>query len=206
MICRREQFAVQSGLSRQLDPAGKKTALRFALDGLLDRSRTRSMASAVARTVHRHRQMDPAHAINMERRDLLDLAVLDRNKRSAFRAAFPDVPALQIAAEDNMRPLVENGGLMHMRERPIVVALVDQVLDGAWRIIRVSLHPAQAGVQDADIEAAGNRRRISGDKIVRDVALPEALAVQGTLRSGSSKVSGLRAENTLTLSGRAAGG
>ena len=125
--------------------------------------------------------MDPAHAINMERRNLLDLAVLDRNQRSAFRAAFADVAALQIAAEHDMRPLVEDSGLVHMRERPIVVALVDQVFDGAWRIVRVSRHAAQAGVQDADVEAAGNRRRIGRDQIVRDVALPEALAVQGNV-------------------------
>lgn len=65
--------------------------------------------------------------------------------------------ALQIAAEYDMRPLVKDSGLVHMRERPVVVTLVDQVFDGAWRIVRVSRHAAQAGVQDADVEVARNR-------------------------------------------------
>ena len=115
----------------------------------------------------------------MKRRNLLDLAVLDRDKRCAFRTAFADVPALKIAAEGDMRPLVQDGGLVHMRERPIVVALVDQVLDGARRIVGVAAHAAQTGVKDTDVEAASHGRRISGDEVVRDVALPEALAVQG---------------------------
>lgn len=134
---------MQPGLPGQFNSAGKKTALRLAFDGFLDRVAheidgvSRRMARA-----HRHRQMDPAHTIDMKRRDRLDLAVLDRHKRCTFRAAFADVPALQIAAEDNMRPLVENGGLVHMRECPIVVALVDQVFDSARRIVCVSRHSA----------------------------------------------------------------
>ena len=100
--------------------------------------------------------MGPAHAINMERRNLPDLAVLDRNQRSAFRAALANVATLQIAAEHDMRLLVEDCGLVHMRERPIVIALVDHIFDGARRIVRMSRHSAQAGVQDADVEAARN--------------------------------------------------
>ena len=37
MICRREQFAVQSGLPGQFNSAGEQTPLRVALDGFFDR-------------------------------------------------------------------------------------------------------------------------------------------------------------------------
>ncbi len=67
---------------------------------------------------------------------------------------------------------------MNMGQRPVVVSLVDQVLDGARRIIGMAPHAAQPGVQDTDIEATRRRGRISGDEVLGDIALPEALAVE----------------------------
>src|SRR6266849_9548692 len=122
--------------------------------------------------------MDPANYIDLERRNLLDLAVLDRNKQCAFGAALPDMPALKVAAKCDMRPLVQNCGLVNMGQRPVVVSLVDQVLHGARRIIDVAPHAAEPGMEDTEIEATSRRGGISGDKVLRDVALPEALAVQ----------------------------
>ena len=81
----------------------------------------------------------------------------------AFGTAFPDMAPLKIATECYMWSLVQNCGLVNMGESPVIVSLVDQVLDGTRRIVRVPVHPAQAGVQDADVEAAGNRRRICGN-------------------------------------------
>jgi hypothetical protein len=62
-----------------------------------------------------------------------NLAILDYDKRRAFRATLADMSALEIAAKHDVRSLVQDGGLVNMHERPIVVALVDQVLDGARR-------------------------------------------------------------------------
>ena len=70
VIGRCQQFAVQPGLPRQLNSAGEQTALRVARDGFLDR-----LADAIddirrrAALIHRHRQMDPAHEIDMKRRN-----------------------------------------------------------------------------------------------------------------------------------------
>ena len=51
--------------------------------------------------------------------------------------------------------------------------------------------PPKAGVQDADVETARNRRRISRDEIVCDVALPEALAVQRDIQMRQAEGLGL---------------
>ena len=122
--------------------------------------------------------MSPSNDIDVERRNLLGLAILDRNKRGAFGAALADMATLKIAAECDMRPLVQNGGLVHMGQRPVIVSLVDKVLDGARRVVGMAPHAAESGVQDADVEATGRRGRISGDEVLRDIALPKALAVQ----------------------------
>ena len=68
--------------------------------------------------------------------------------------ALPDMAALKIAAKGDMRPLVQDGSRVNMRERPVIVALVDQVLDSARRIIGMAAHAAQPGVKHTDIEAA----------------------------------------------------
>lgn len=67
---------------------------------------------------------------------------------------------------------------MHVAECPIVVSLVDKVVEGAGGIVLVAAQAAESGVQDADVESAGNRRRIGRGEVVGDVALPEALSVQ----------------------------
>ena len=86
--------------------------------------------------------------------------------------------ALKIAAKCDTRPLVQNCGLVNMGQRPVIVSLVDQVFDGARRIIEMAAHAAQPRVQDTYIEVTGRRGWISGDEVLRDVALPEALAVE----------------------------
>src|ERR1700730_2492221 len=114
--------------------------------------------------IQRHQQMDPANDIDVERRNLLDLAVLDRNKQCAFGAALPDMPALKIAAKGDMRPLAQNRGLVNMGQRPVIVSLVDQVLHGARRIIGMASHAAEPGMEDTEIEATSRRGGIGGDK------------------------------------------
>src|SRR6266536_285451 len=128
--------------------------------------------------IRRHQQVGPSNNIDIERRNLIDLAVLDRNKRCALGTALPDMSALKIATECDMRPLVQNCGLVDMGHRPVIVALVDQILDGARRIIKMASHATQPRVQDTDIEATGRRQRISGDEVLSYVALPETLAVE----------------------------
>src|SRR5687768_11655759 len=106
--------------------------------------------------IHRYRQMDPAHAIGVQRRDRVYLAVLDCNEGDAFGAALADMAALKIAAKHDMRPFMQDRGVVNMRERPVIIAFVDQILDGARRIIGMASHSAEASVQDTDVEAAGD--------------------------------------------------
>lgn len=69
--------------------------------------------------------------------NICDLAFLYRDKACAFLAALTDVPSLQIAAENNVRVLVKDRTLVHMRQSPISVSLVDEVIEAARSIIGV---------------------------------------------------------------------
>src|ERR1051325_9985401 len=87
--------------------------------------------------------------------------------------------ALQVAAENDMRILVQNAGLMHMRQRPIIVTLVHELIETARRVILVrSIHASEGGMQHADVEAAFERRGISRREIVCCRRHSEALAMQ----------------------------
>ena len=77
-----------------------------------------------------------------------------------------------------MRLFVENAGLVDMRQRPIGVTLVDQIIEGAGRIIGMPCGAAESSVKHADIEEAIEWRRVGGHEVVGDVALPEALAME----------------------------
>ena len=57
------------------------------------------------------------------------------------------MPSLEIAAKCYMRSLMQNGSLMNMGKRPVVVTLVDQVLDCARRIISVAAATGRAACE-----------------------------------------------------------
>src|SRR5947209_1654446 len=107
MVRRCEQFAVQIGLPRQLNSAREKTAVGVVFNSALNR-----LPDAIdhigrgAAMIGRHQQMDPAHAIDMQRRDCLDLAIVDRDEGGAFGAALANMTALKIAAKHDMWPLM----------------------------------------------------------------------------------------------------
>src|SRR5258705_10477239 len=108
---------MQLRLSRQLDPAREQTALRGALDGALD-CLADDIDNIYQRTtlIHRYLQMAPAHDINGKRRNLLNLALLDRNERCALRTALSTIPALEIAANCYMQPFAQIEGSMNIRK------------------------------------------------------------------------------------------
>ena len=101
-----------------------------------------------------------------------------------------------------MGVLVEDRPLVDVAQRPVIVAFGDKVIDRAGRIVRVISHAAHTGVENADIEYIVNGLRIRGGEVVGDIALPEALTVKRDISSSSMNVSGLRAGNTLTPSGK----
>ena len=67
---------------------------------------------------------------------------------------------------------------MHMAQRPVVVALGVQLIQAAWRIARMRRVALERGVQHADVEPAGDRRRVVGGEIFGGFLLAEALAMQ----------------------------
>jgi hypothetical protein len=63
-------------------------------------------------------------------------------------------------------------------ERPIVVAVVDQLLEGIGSVGGMAaVAPLAGGVQYPDVEPTGVRRRVVAGDVVGHVALPEAAAV-----------------------------
>ena len=68
---------------------------------------------------------------------------------------------------------------MDMAQRPVLVAMVDQLLDRAGGIGLVPFTPLAGGVQDADVEQPRYRRGILAGNIGAHVAAAKAVAVHG---------------------------
>ena len=117
----------------------------------------------------------------MQRREFRNLPILDRHEVGALGAGLPDMPALEITREYDMRMLVKDLSIMDMTESPIVVSLGNEFIDGTRSIVLVARRATQRRVQDADIEHAGLGIGIAGHEVVGDIALSEALAVQRDL-------------------------
>src|SRR3569832_1504471 len=67
---------------------------------------------------------------------------------------------------------------MHVTQRPVVVAMVSKLLDGAGRVGRMAISGARAGrVQQADIEPSFGRRRIRQSQVLGNTALGKAATV-----------------------------
>ena len=82
----------------------------------------------------------------MKRGNVYDLAIFDGDEASGLLADLADMPTLKIAAEYNMRVLMENRRLMDVRQRPIIVAFVNELIERAGRIVGVTSHAAESGV------------------------------------------------------------
>jgi hypothetical protein len=48
--------------------------------------------------------------------------------------------ALEVAAEHDVGVNMENAAVVDMRERPVVIALVDEILERAWRVVGVAVN------------------------------------------------------------------
>ncbi len=87
--------------------------------------------------------MRPADDIRLDGSKVGNLAILYGDKAGAFRTGLADMAALQVAAEDNVRVAVKHVTLMHMRERPIIVPLVDEIIEAARRVIGMTAYAPQ---------------------------------------------------------------
>ena len=109
---------------------------------------------------------------------------MDADQGGAFGAFLVDVAALEHAGEhDPAGVFGEMGAQMDVAERPVLVAVGDELLDGAGGVVLVHAVPA-GGVEQADVELAGLRRRVVLGDVVLHGAVGEPLAVDDDVQAG----------------------
>ncbi len=118
----------------------------------------------------------------MSGRTPVDVAVRDVDQHRALGSAFAHAAALEIAGEDDPRIARQHLELMHMAERPVVIAARCEVLHRARRVGGVGRAALARGVQQADIEPAFDRRRVGEGEIFAGHPVREAAAVHRDLQ------------------------
>ena len=110
--------------------------------------------------------------------DIDGFAVLDRHHGRTLGAGFTDMAALEVAREHNIRVLMQHLTAVHMPERPVVVALGDQLVEAARRVGGVTFASFQGGVEDADVEDVGHWIGVTGKEVFGHRPFRKAPAVQ----------------------------
>ena len=150
------------------------------------------------------RALRPADDVQRTVLDAGDTAIFHRDERGAFGAGFARVAALKISRKDDPRlARFQFRADMHVPERPVIVALRFQIGDGAGRVVFVAFESRRAGVEQADVQIAGDGRREGSGEIFGDRRRREAAPVDGDaeileeMRAGCLVVGNVR-----TFSGR----
>ena len=179
MFGRYQKMIMDFGTAGQLDAASEQPAIGAVIDRLLDGFPHALQCFGIAVTaIDANLEMCPADDIGVERTKFDDFTLLDGDEIRALGACFADMPSLKVSGENHMGILVENNAVMNVTERPIIVALGHEVIERTGCIVRMAVHAAHAGVQNADIEDAVDRLWVRGGEVVGNIALPEALAMK----------------------------
>ena len=179
VFSRSDQGMVNVGLAGQFNAACEEPAVCVVCYGAFDRGSHTVRCLRHSRTsVNRNSQSGPTHDFTGNWMCLSKFAILDCNEVCALGASLLDVAPLEIAGEDHVRSLVENRCLMHVTERPVIVSLVDEVIERAGSIVCVASRTAQPRMKHAEVEHARNGIRVSWHQVVGDISLPEALTVE----------------------------
>ena len=179
------QAGVQRAAPLQMQAAGEQAALGPGRDGCLQRRADRVVNSChVVEIGDIGLDVLPADDVVGPRVHRDHVAAVDRHRHRPLRARLADVAALQISRKDDVRAFVQDLALMDMAQRPIVVARIHQIGKGAGRVVRMPALAAEAGVQDPDVEIAGERRRVGLGEVLIDVAPGKALAMQRDRKVG----------------------
>jgi len=96
--------------------------------------------------------MNPSDHVSLNRRKVNDPTLFDRDEVCAFGTTFTNVPSLQITTKYDVRIFVENGLLVHVRERPIVVSFIYKIIEAARSVVGVAAEAPETGVEHADIK------------------------------------------------------
>jgi hypothetical protein len=89
--------------------------------------------------------------------------------------------ALEVAGKDDMGIRMELLVSVDVTKRPVLVALADQIIERAWGVRIVAWAAIAGGVQNADIEPAGPRRRIGRSVVFGYCTVWEAAAMKSCL-------------------------
>ena len=101
----------------------------------------------------------------------------DRRDHAPFRSNFADMPALNVAGENDRRIVTEYLAIVNMTEGPVVIASKPKFLECARRITLMAVCTAQACMKQSNVEVARLRRRIARRKVLRDGSFRETLAM-----------------------------
>ena len=94
------------------------------------------------------RLVRPARAVEMQRLDFDDAAVVDGHAHRALRAGLADGAALQVAGIDDPGVAADDLGGVDVAERPIIVAEAVEIFDRARRVAFVAgARSVESGVQ-----------------------------------------------------------
>ncbi len=119
----------------------------------------------------------PADHVQSTRLDVYDPPVVDRHERRALRSGFTGVTSLQVAGKDDPGRPRHDFALVHVAERPVVVATIDERLHAARRVRLVPRAPRQRRVEQPDVQRAGDRPRIARHQILAHVCGRIALSM-----------------------------
>ena len=126
----------------------------------------------------------PAHHVDRDRLDLADAPTLDGHEGKALGSGLIDMPALQVSREDHVWCLAQHLAGVHMAEGPVVIPLGNQIAQLAGSVGVMPRAACRGRVEDADVEKAGNRLRVTRRQILRDCAVGKALPVDGDAEVG----------------------
>src|SRR5690606_16576125 len=123
----------------------------------------------------------PAQHINFKALDGFHFYFIAVDQDGASRPGFSDMATLEVAREDDRdRPRI-NAVLMHMAQRPVLIAASVQLLQAARRVVGMLSASFQCGVQDAYIEVTRHWIGVARDHVFRDSSMREAAAMQDHL-------------------------
>lgn len=114
-----------------------------------------------------HGKMLPTDHIECLGGDLRGAVGLPHNHHAALFAHLADMPALNTPGKNHRRIGRDDFRLVDMPQGPVVIAFVDQIVQGAGGVVLMPLSAGKAGVQQPDIEISWHRFGIIDGQVVR---------------------------------------
>src|SRR5277367_7068647 len=148
--------------SLQGDPDRNRTAARVGVQALQRGADERQDVALVEAGGDVDHLVRPARAVEMQRLDFDDAAVVDGHAHRALRAGLADRASLQVSGIDDPGVGADDFGGVDVAERPVIVAKALEIFYRARRVAFVAgARYVERGVQQPDIEPAFATRGIA---------------------------------------------